>query len=329
MMSNATLYLTASSTLSGALGIFHAYGDEELLQRWLDGRIGSKNVGSVGNPLVKHELRYGWLHDADGKIIDEVMLACPVPGMRVLMTHGGRIVRATVEGYFATSGFTRIDVDQAAGLRKDRIIDVLLANCLTEGQVSALLEVRQRGGEGWTIHPDVLMTHRVVLTGAPNAGKSSLMNMLSGYRRAFVHAEAGATRDVVDELVDLAGYAVLLGDLPGFSSADIGLAKEAWLRARRSLELAEAVWFVCDGSAAWDGETARAAQAVAVALSERETACSVAVVVNKADLPEGFTGEPWREYFPAAEAVRVCSLPGGDARGRLESLAAGMWKIYQ
>ena len=296
-----------------------------MLRRSLDERVGAKNSVVSSNALIANELRYGWLHDADAEIIDEVMLACPAPTMRILMTHGGQAIRGAVETYFERCGFTRTDASVVEATCQDGVIDTLLANCLTEGQVAALLEARQAGGKGKQLHPNILMTHRVVLAGAPNVGKSSIMNMLSGYQRAFVHEEAGATRDVVDELVALAGYAVLLGDLPGFSPLDTGLARESWLRARKWLGLAEMVWFVCDGSTAWTGETAAAAEAIASAMAERETPCPIVVVINKSDQPAGFAGEPWRDLFPEAMVVHVCSLPGGNARSSLERVVGALF----
>ena len=51
---------------------------------------------------------------------------------------------------------------------------------------------------------------RVVLTGAPNVGKSSLFNLLVGREVAIVSPEAGTTRDVIEAAFDLGGVPVLL-----------------------------------------------------------------------------------------------------------------------
>lgn len=59
---------------------------------------------------------------------------------------------------------------------------------------------------------------RVALIGAPNAGKSSLLNRIVGREAAIVSAEEGTTRDIVDVSVDLDGWLVRLGDMAGLRS---------------------------------------------------------------------------------------------------------------
>lgn len=55
----------------------------------------------------------------------------------------------------------------------------------------------------------------VALLGPPNAGKSSLLNLIAGREAAIVSAEAGTTRDIVDVSVDLGGWLIRLGDMAG------------------------------------------------------------------------------------------------------------------
>lgn len=59
---------------------------------------------------------------------------------------------------------------------------------------------------------------RVALVGAPNAGKSSLLNCVVGREAAIVSTEQGTTRDIVDVGVDVAGWFVRLGDMAGLRS---------------------------------------------------------------------------------------------------------------
>lgn len=316
-------YIKMTSEKPGPLSIFHLYGSEAALSGAVDVLVGPKDR-TVNNPLILNELRYGWLASGAGaEAVDEVMLAKPAEGMRALMTHGGASVAAAVRGFFAAAGIVdAADSPESLAVLEERdfLFDTVASACLTEAQAGAVLEWRAGGGKP----PEGLMaTHRVVLAGAPNAGKSSLLNALSGYERAFVHAEAGATRDVVDELADVGGYVVWIGDLPGYSPDAKGsdIEGEAWRRAGERLRLCEMVWFVADGSRPWPGE---AAMAVAAALSSSSRP-EVVVVVNKSDLPQAWTGEPWREAFPGTRAVRVCSLPDGNASEAMAALADDLW----
>lgn len=64
----------------------------------------------------------------------------------------------------------------------------------------------------------------VALLGAPNAGKSSLLNRIVGREAAIVSREAGTTRDVVEVGVDLAGWYVKFGDMAGLRSGNVAKA---------------------------------------------------------------------------------------------------------
>ncbi len=80
-----------------------------------------------------------------------------------------------------------------------------------------------------------------VLLGAPNVGKSSLMNRLAARDVAIVSEEAGTTRDVIEVSLDLGGYPLTLADTAGLRSAaeveSVGAIEREGMR--RSLERAE------------------------------------------------------------------------------------------
>ena len=79
----------------------------------------------------------------------------------------------------------------------------------------------------------------VAILGAPNAGKSSLLNLLSQRDASIVSSIAGTTRDVVEVRLDLSGYPVTLADTAGLSNSGGVIEAEGVRRARARAEQAD------------------------------------------------------------------------------------------
>ena len=95
----------------------------------------------------------------------------------------------------------------------------------------------------------------VAILGAPNAGKSSLLNALAGREAAIVSARAGTTRDVVEVRLDLAGVPVTLADTAGLRESANEIEAEGVRRARRRAEEADLVIAVFAADRAPDAAT--------------------------------------------------------------------------
>jgi len=92
---------------------------------------------------------------------------------------------------------------------------------------------------------------RVALLGRPNVGKSSLLNKLAGQERVLVDAEAGTTRDPVDELIELGGTVWRFVDTAGIRRRihqTQGADYFAAMRTERALERAEVAVVLVDAS---------------------------------------------------------------------------------
>jgi tRNA modification GTPase len=81
----------------------------------------------------------------------------------------------------------------------------------------------------------------VVLAGAPNAGKSSLLNVLSKRDVAIVTDEPGTTRDLIEVKLDLSGYPVTLVDTAGIRKAQNKIEEEGIRRAQARVKSADLV----------------------------------------------------------------------------------------
>ena len=113
----------------------------------------------------------------------------------------------------------------------------------------------------------------VVLAGAPNVGKSSLLNRLAGAERAIVTPIPGTTRDALRETIHIDGVAVVLVDTAGLRESADEVEKLGIARTRSELERADVVLAVHDATA---GTAAVASTAQRID------------VYNKTDLRPGF-----------------------------------------
>lgn len=115
---------------------------------------------------------------------------------------------------------------------------------------------------------------QVALIGPPNAGKSTLLNLLAGRDAAIVSETAGTTRDVIEVHLDLGGYAVIVADTAGLRDSDDAIEREGVRRAAARAAAADLKVLVLD-RADWPG-----VPAAARAQMDGETL----VVLNKTDL---------------------------------------------
>lgn len=156
----------------------------------------------------------------------------------------------------------------------------------------------------------------IAIVGRPNVGKSSLLNAITGQRRAIVSPVPGTTRDPIDTLVRYQDRQVLLIDTAGIrrrGRIEQGVEKFSVLRAVRSIERSDVVALLID---AVEGVTA---QDTHVASYVEEAAKGLILVVNKWDLVEKDTrtAETYTEHVrrafsfaPYAPIVFVSALTG-------------------
>jgi len=141
---------------------------------------------------------------------------------------------------------------------------------------------------------------RVVIYGATNAGKSSLLNRLLGYDRVIVSDTHGTTRDTIEETVSLDGVPIRLLDTAGLRVSESELESEGIARTEKSLELADLRLHIADRNAP---KPAHFNSRTPSEFNGRADHVNEIVVLNKSDLPED---NDWKN-FPAP---RISCLTG-------------------
>ncbi len=133
---------------------------------------------------------------------------------------------------------------------------------------------------------------KIAIVGKPNAGKSSLLNKLTGKERVIVSPIAGTTRDSIDTKIDFDGLAVTLIDTAGIrrrGRIEHGVEQYSVLRAFKSIERADVALLMIDATT---GITSQDAHIAGFILDEWK---SCVVLVNKWDAIEK-NNETMEEY---------------------------------
>ncbi len=147
------------------------------------------------------------------------------------------------------------------------------------------------------------------IVGAPNVGKSTLMNALSGFEKSIVTHIPGTTRDVVEETVNLGEVTLRISDTAGIRETNDPVEAIGVDRAKARLLAAELVLFVLDGSRELTDEE--------VSLLESVKGNNAVAIVNKTDLEQRIDLERVR---PFVKEVVQLSAKEGCGLERLEDV---------
>ncbi len=141
----------------------------------------------------------------------------------------------------------------------------------------------------------------IVIVGAPNVGKSSLLNALAARDVAIVTETAGTTRDLIEVDLDLAGYAVTLVDTAGLRETSDAIESEGIRRARARAARADMRLAVID-----------AASLSLDPLVANTLSVGDAVLINKIDLGVSHESEVWTMNAETTLPLLYISARDGD-----------------
>ena len=140
-----------------------------------------------------------------------------------------------------------------------------------------------------------------VIVGKPNAGKSSLLNMFVGEDRAIVTDMAGTTRGTLSEIVNVRGKKLKIINTAGIRETDDLVEKIGVDKAIKSVDKADLVLYVVDGSVELDENDQR--------IIEKIRDKNVIVIINKSDLEIKIERDAICRYIDA-EVIQLSAMTG-------------------
>ncbi len=191
---------------------------------------------------------------------------------------------------------------------------------------------REVGGEIERLIADVAVLHdsfargllmrdgvRATIVGKPNAGKSSLLNLILGADRAIVTAVAGTTRDVIEDSVQLGPYALVLNDTAGVRDSTDDVERIGIERTMRSARDADLLIAMFDSS-----RPLESADLDVIRLTAGRPGLAL---LNKRDLPAAIAAADLREHglnIPILPFSAIHPEEAGALRAELTKVIAAL-----
>lgn len=143
---------------------------------------------------------------------------------------------------------------------------------------------------------------RTAIVGKPNVGKSSLLNKLAREERAIVTDIAGTTRDVIEEYINLGGIPLILIDTAGIHKTDDTVERIGVEKSLKSIEAADFVIVMIDGSSFFDDED------IEVMRATRDK--KRIILINKTDLGQSKYIEAVRNRAAGSTVIEISAKTG-------------------
>lgn len=156
------------------------------------------------------------------------------------------------------------------------------------------------------------------IVGKPNVGKSSLLNMLSGYERAIVTDIAGTTRDIITESVNLDGVPLSLFDTAGIHDTEDVVEKIGVSRSQQAIENSDLVIMLLDAS----GEIDDSDMEILKSVKDKKHI----IAVNKTDMQKDMDKAVYEKLAEGSPLVFI-SAKRGDGLDELSETVKNMFNL--
>lgn len=150
----------------------------------------------------------------------------------------------------------------------------------------------------------------VVITGKPNVGKSSLLNTLTGRKKAIVTDIPGTTRDVITDTINISGIPVNLMDTAGIREPQNAIEKEGISLVWEHLAEADVVIVMLDVSKPLTDEDK--------IIIDKNKSGKIIITINKIDLPQAWETKTIEHLFPQEAKILEISAKAGTGLDELK-----------
>ena len=151
----------------------------------------------------------------------------------------------------------------------------------------------------------------VVITGKPNVGKSSLLNTLTGKKKAIVTDIPGTTRDLITDTINISGIPVNLTDTAGIREPQNVIEKEGINLVWESLADADVVIIILDGSKPLTNEDK--------VIIDKNRDGNIIAAINKIDLPSAWETDAIERLLPQGKKILKISAKFGAGLEELKN----------
>ncbi len=286
------LYFVAPHSFTGEDVVeFQCHGGLIVAQEILDTLLRYGARLATPGEFSKRAFLNGKIDLSEAEAISKLIEAKSVDAAKILARQmKGEIktfVDKTRDALLHALAYSEVMIDYAEEDIPEDIVERLVGQLETiASQMEQIVEAshRRRG---------LIEGFKVAIIGKPNVGKSSLLNALLSYDRAIVSEIAGTTRDTIEEQVRIGSHIIRLVDTAGIRDSEDTIEKIGIERSLSSVDDADVVIALFDGSRPFDEE-----DATILSIVEQLEQKHLIVAINKSDLPQVMVREPLAPYLP-------------------------------
>ena len=292
------IYFAAPHSFTGEEIVeFQCHGGMIVAQEILDTALSYGARLATPGEFSKRAFLNGKIDLSEAEAISKLIEAKSVDAAKILARQmKGELkvfVDETREALLRSLAYSEVMIDYAEEDIPDDIMQSIVSQLgsITE-QIEKIVDAshRRRG---------LIEGFKVAIIGKPNVGKSSLLNALLSYERAIVSDIAGTTRDTIEEQVRIGSHIIRLVDTAGIRESDDTIEKIGIERSLSSVEDADVIIALFDGSRAFDEEDAKICSII-----ESVEGKHVIAAINKTDLPLKFQKEKLQSFDPVEVSAK-------------------------